>query len=383
MNELKLYEAINLIDEDLILEAAKPENKTDRSESRRRCFCAVGSAAAAAAVAVGAAFLSESKNPPVTSGDYSNNESVSREDNISSENVFSQSTVSGGDTQSVSSSYNTSSAPVEHKGGVEADGAFYQAFAATRDPNSDAYGEDEFPHVEITTAYGTYRQIDANEDSEFNIGSNIEISDFGGYIGKVVETDDSRYHGNDAESQEPNLAGADVYYYAPAGKSKAVLIVKKGRQCSIFVDDRTDLSGGFMNGLSFFDVKSAADIESVSYEIHVPVEGGRMEISSRGTISDSDTINELFKLLSELEPEDYSKLPPHIGTPQWLEDAWEAYDADPSARAREDISFSFRLKNGFVIDPIEYQPYIGNGYVHHMQELTPGQNKALRAFFSE
>lgn len=381
MNELNLYEAINLIDEDLIIEAAKPDKKTDCSESRRRCFYAVGSVAAAAAVAVGVAFLSESQNPPVTSEVYSNNESVSREDSISSKNDFSQSTVSGGDTESVSSSYNTSSAPVEHKGGVDTDGAFYKAFAATRDPDSDSYVEDEFPHIEITTSYGTYRQIDVNEDSEFNFGGNIGLSDFGGYIGKVVETNDSRYHGNDAESQEPNLAGADVYFYAPAEKSKAVLIVKKGKQCSIFVDGSADLSGGFMNGLSFFDVKSAADIESVSYEIYVPVDGGRMEISSQGTISDSGKINELFKLLSELKPEDYSKLPPHIGTPQWLVDAWAAYDANPSAHTREDISFSFRLKNGFVIDSIEYRPYLGNGYVEHMQELTPGQNKALTAFF--
>lgn len=373
MNELNLYEAINLIDDDLIIEAAQ-EEWTPRAYTCRstpRWYIAAGSVAAVGVIAVGAIVLPKLKN----SGNLPVNSSFGEFSSALSEGAVLQSSSSN----TFSASHDQSSAPDMQKGGVEIDGAYYQVFECTPFAGIDLYLEPR--HMEIITPYGEYHQLLTEEYSKYNIDTEIAVSDFGDYIGKVSKTGDSQCDGNAAESLEPNITGADVYYYAPAGKSKALLIVKNGRQCSIFVDDRADLSGGFMNGFSFFDVESAADIESVSFEIYVPVEGGRMEISTQGTISDSVTINELFGLLSELEPEDYSKLPPHIGTPQWLVDAWEAYDANPSSRTREDINFSFRLKNGFVIAPIEYQPYIGNGYVEHMQELTPGQNKALRAFF--
>ena len=36
------------------------------------------------------------------------------------------------------------------------------------------------------------------------------------------------------------------------------------------------------------------------------------------------------------------------------------------------------VQTGTVLDGIMYQPYIGNGYVEGMEELTPEQNAALR-----
>lgn len=377
MNELQLYEAINLIDDDLILEAEQEEWTSSNAyfvRSTPRWHIAVGTAAAAVAVAVGVIGLSNlniSGGLPVDSsfGEFSSQGALSGESVLqpTSGNTFSTSNI-------------TSSAPNMQKGGVDVDGAYYQVFECTPFPGIDLYLEPRY--MEIITPYGEYHQLLTEEYSKYNIDTEVAVSNFGDYIGKIVETDDFEYHGNAAESQEPNITDADVYYYAPAGKSKAILIVKNGKQCSIFVDKNPDFSEGFMEALSFFDVRSAADIESVSFEIRVPTDDGRMEISSQGTISDSDTINELFKLLSELKPEDYSKLPPHIGTPQWLVDAWAEYDADPSPRPREDINFTIRLKSGFELYPIGYQPFLGNGYVSDMQELTPAQNTALRAFFT-
>ncbi len=376
MNEMKLYEAINLIDDDLILEAAREEWTPRAYVCRSTPGWHIAAGSAAAVIAVGAIALYGMKisgSLPVDSyfGEFS-----SRVDSALSGGAVLQPTSSN----TFSTSHVTSSASDMHKGGVEIDGAYYQVFECTPYPDIDLYQEPR--HMEIITEYGEYHQLLTDEYSKYNIDTEIAVSDFGDYIGKIVETDDFEYHGNAAESQEPNIAGADVYYYAPAGKSKAFLIVKNGRQCSIFVNDKVNLSCGIMNGLSIFDVKSAADIESVYFEIRVPTDDGRMEISSEGTISDGDTINELFKLLSELKPEDYSKLPPNVGTPQWLVDAWEDYKADPSPRPREDINFNFRLKSGFELYPISYQPFLGNGHVENMQELTPGQNAALRAFFT-
>ena len=65
-------------------------------------------------------------------------------------------------------------------------------------------------------------------------------------------------------------------------------------------------------------------------------------------------------------------------TPQWVVDAWEACRADPSAYTMEDITFDIVFKNGTVLKDIIYQPFIGNGYIAGMQELTLEQNITLK-----
>lgn len=253
------------------------------------------------------------------------------------------------------------------------------AFASTitKDPDSDAYGEDELHHIDVRTAEGFYHQLGLDEYADKQIPSTISLTDFGEYIGKIVEVDDSNYHGNSVESQEPALAGADVYYYAPTGKNKAFIIVKLGDQCSMFIDDSINESVGFQKGLAFFDVQSADDIQSIEYHIDIP-KGSEMVTSVQNTITDAATIEALYDLLCGLTPEDYSQLPEHIGTPQWLADAWAAYQSDPNAPVREDYYITIRLNDGTVLQDIHYQPYLGNGYVANMQELTPEQNTTLR-----
>ena len=264
------------------------------------------------------------------------------------------------------------------KGGVEIGNAVYQPFSATIHPDSDSFREDELHHIDVRTADGFYRQLSLDDYAENGLYGTVQQSDFGSYIGKIAEVDDSDYHGNAVESQEPTLAGADVYYYAPAGKNKAFIIVKRGNQCSMFMSDNINESAGFRKGLAFFNVQSAEDIQSINCSITVP-DGGRMVTSAQNTITDSETISALYDLLCQLKPEDYSLLPAHIGSPQWLTDAWAEYKADPNAPAREDYKITLELKDGTVLQEISYQPYLGNGYVAGMQELTPEQNAALRS----
>ena len=266
-----------------------------------------------------------------------------------------------------------------HKGGVDASGCYWQPFTGYIDPDTDSYGEDEEHHVDIRTAEGFYRQLSTDEYQAQGIKMDISLSDFGGYIGRIAEVDStSEYHGiSGAESQAPSLAGADAYYYAPAGNNKAFIIVRKGEQCSIFMDNHTDTASGFRKGMAFFGIVEADGIQSIEYTISVP-ENGLFVVSEQDTITDPERIKAVYDILCELVPEDYSKLPEHIGTPPWLAAAYEAYRNDPAAPQRTDHRITIRLKDGTVLDGIMYQPYIGNGYVEGMEELTPEQNAALR-----
>ena len=154
--------------------------------------------------------------------------------------------------------------------------------------------------------------------------------------------------------------------------------MKKGDQCSIFIADNINVSSGFKIGLTFFDVQSADDIDSIGYHVDIPDGNGRMLTTAQDTITDRDRIKAVYDLLCQFVPEDYSSLPEHTGTPQWLVDAWADFKADPNAPAKEDYYITIRLNDGTVLQDIHYQPYLGNGYVTDMQELTPEQNNALK-----
>lgn len=255
---------------------------------------------------------------------------------------------------------------------------YYKPFSATIDPDVDSFSEDELHHIDIRTSVGFYHQITLDEYTSNGISSTISTTDFGEFIGKIIEVNDYDYHGNAAESQEPTLAGAEVYYYAPKGNNKAFIIVKQNDQCSIFISDDIDTSEGYQAGLSFFNVQSAKDIESIEYQKYVPDNNGEMIISEQNVITDNNKVSAIYDLMCQLKPEDYSNLPEYAATPQWYIDAWENYRSDLNAPAREDYAIIITLKDGTVLQEISYQPYLGNGSVNGMQELTPEQNSALK-----
>ena len=254
---------------------------------------------------------------------------------------------------------------------------YYSPFMKTVDITVDSFAEDELYHIDVRTAYGFYRQLEQNEYDVYGIPNKIDESDFGEFIGNIREVDDYDYHGNAAESQEPSLAGAEVYYYAPKGENKAFIIVKQSDQCSVFLADEINLSEGFQSGLSFFNVQRAEDIKSVEYQKLIPDEG-KMILSEQNVITDSTAIKDFYELICQLKSEDYSDLPEFAATPRWYIEAWDKYKANPNAFVMEDYYIIITLKDGTVLHEILYQPYLANGYVESMQELTPEQNSALK-----
>lgn len=411
MTELKFLEAMGNIGGDLLKEADVDIEKNYIAKpavSKRRIY-AIGSVAAAAVITVGSAVFFNAHSPselldgdqlvqsgnnrgglsggghgdipdPGSAFDSAVNSKPAEDEDVNTTSAGTTAAVTSPEFSAENSNntaQNTKTPEQGHKGGVTVENCYFQPFTATVDPDADAYGADEVHHIDVRTADGFYRQLAPDEYGANGISSEICTSDFGGYIGRIVEVNDCGYHGNGAESQEPSLAGADVYYYAPAGNNKMFMIVKKGDQCSIFIADNVNVSSGFKMGLAFFDVQSADDIRTIEYHVDVPDDSGRMMTSVQKTIADTETISAFYELLCQLQPEDYSSLPEHIGTPQWLVDAWENYSSDPTS-AREDIGITIKLKDGTVLQDISYQPYLGNGYIEDMQELTPEQNSALR-----
>ena len=436
MNELRFLEIMGKIDDDLIRGAMSDTKQKDSRIVTRRNICAFGSVAAAAVITVGSvAFYNAHKPsdlladhsvieqdnshkddgnpehqgiPATTSSDKSeehttNNSAIASQtdkpqedtkgtvttpvkdtDAVESENAASKtdsqtqrpSDGSALDTQQRTAQEHNQTDPPEDPTSAN---NYYQNFKATVDPYSDAYGEDELHLVSVIISGRYYYQLDTSEHPAHNISAVVSDSDFGEYVGRITELcehdDSSKYT---VSSQEPNLSGADVYYYAPADSS-AVIIVKKGEQCSIFVFNgmttATDENSAFAETFKVYGAYSADDIESISFTITVP-NGAVYEVAQAGTITDRNRIASIVDILYQLKAENTSDSA--SATPQWVIDAWEACRADPSAYTMEDITFDIVFKNGTVLKDIIYQPFIGNGYIAGMQELTPEQNITLK-----
>ena len=316
--------------------------------------------------------LTDTSSQNISSAPVDN--SISQTEDESANNVSEQ-------TSTDTSSQNVSSAPIdnsihpitesqtEHNPNTQSTKYYYQPFSAKIVPGSksfggDGFGEEELHHIDVRTSEGFYEQLALDEYASNGISSTVSKTDFGEYIGKIIEVDNSyEYHGNAAESQEPTLAGADVYYYAPKGNNKAFIIVKQNEQCSIFFANEINTSEGFKNGFLFFNVQGAEDIMSVEYEKRIPDSDGKMILSEQNVITDSTAIKDFYDLVCQLKPEDYSGLPEFAATPLWYIEAWDKYKADPDAFVMEDYSIIITLKDGTVLREIRYQPFLANGYV--------------------
>lgn len=357
MNELKFLEVIGKIDDDLIREANN--KKVPESLTSKHFVYATGSVAAAIMIVVSVVFFSARKPS----------------------NILAEYSAPPETTQKQSTTQESRHYEQSEKNHSEA--YFYKNFAATIDPNADGYGEEELPIVCIIVSGNYYYQLDSSEHPAHNISSAIKNSDFGDYIGKITELFE---YDNPAKypvsSKEPKLSGVDVYYYAPA-ESHAVIIAKKGQQCSIFVFNgmasEFDSSSIFADTFKLYGASSAEDIDNIAFSIAVP-NGSIIEISARGTITDREKINAITDVLFQLKSEE--KNDALSGSPEWLNDAWNAYRANPDAFVREDIMFDITFKNGTVLKDIIYQPYLSNGYVASMQELTPEENAKLKEAFN-
>ncbi|MBR1764196.1 MAG: hypothetical protein IJ746_02270 [Ruminococcus sp.] len=247
-----------------------------------------------------------------------------------------------------------------------APGWAYVRFESTLIKEGDAYSEEQLPEVTLIYEDRYYRQLATERAAELGIGESLPEEAFGAPIGTVTEIDTGSTD-LPLASQEPTLAGAEVFLYAPAD-CPAMVIVRQGGACGIF--EYTELRGSFRESFAFFGASGPEDIESVSYTVSDEEEG---------RLTDPESLGQLWQLLCSLEPEP-EPADPRAPTPQWYIDAWEAYRAAPTA-PREDILLTFNFKNGTRLAEVLYQPYIGDGCVSGMQELTPEQNSALRGLF--
>ena len=125
-------------------------------------------------------------------------------------------------------------------------------------------------------------------------------------------------------------------------------------------------------------MQSAEDIQSVENQKRIPDGDGKMILSEQNVITDSTAVKDFYDLVCQLKPEDYSGLPEFAATPLWYIEAWDKYKADPDDFVMEDYSIIITLKDGTVLREILYQPFLANGYVQNMQELTPEQNSTLK-----
>lgn len=346
MNELILYRAIGEIDDDLIDEADTFRIR----KTSHLMFSLPAIAAAAIAIVFISHFAAANKTDHTSS-----NSSVTIDTEIAS------------DLDSKSSAL------------------YYGLFHASPNPNCDAYGEDEIECVEVIIGNYVYHQIDEHDLGKYKISESIIEDCFGEYIGTITEIFPDEATDGNVLSKEPSLAGADVFYYAPS-HSKAVLIVRKDDMCSFFTvsNQLTAADNEYMSFeecYSFYGAASADDIESISYSIYVPNSDMSMSAVSQGVITDKTKLNEFTELLFELEPKTADDLAPYSGTAQWYIDRWETYKQAPELYNREDISIEIRFKNGTRLEDILYQPFLGNGAVTGMRELTADQNVRLRGLF--
>ncbi len=247
--------------------------------------------------------------------------------------------------------------------------------AAKKDPDSDAFSEDELHHVDVVlNGSMVYRQLLLGEYQSYGFETELLKEDFGEYLGTVTEITGV---GQNIEigAKEPTLAGSDVYYYAKT--AKAALVVKKGDNCGLFVME--SLAGSFKDTYALHGAESAADIACLTYTIY-GMDGTEYKQIESGTITAAEKLESFFEITSSLVP--YEVNDGHSVTPQWYNDAWEAYRQNPEAFNREDIGIDIHFKNGTVCRNLSYQPYLTTGCISGMEPLTEAQNAELRAIIT-
>lgn len=248
--------------------------------------------------------------------------------------------------------------------------------ASKQNPDHDSFGEDELAHIDIVlNGEIVYRQLPLEEYAKYGFKETLEQSDFGEFLGNVVEIYD-----NDLSvkvgAQEPNLEESAVYYYAPAYKS--AIIVKKNQCCSIFVLNNftAETSHSLKEIYSLYGAFSSDDISHLTYSIYGMAGTQYCEIEN-GTVTDRNKINSFYEVTTALVP--FEIKDPQAPTPDWLIEAQEEYKKNSEKIKREDITINIHFKNGKILEGITYQPYMSTGYVESMELLTSDQNNELRA----
>ena len=256
------------------------------------------------------------------------------------------------------------------------------AFASTitKDPDSDAYGEDELHHVDIILQGNRlYDQIPESDYASYGIDGTLQESDFGEMLGMITEigpyTEDVL---STPCSQEPTLAGCEVFYYQPVN-CEAMIIVRGNGHCSLFrFMWFTEEGFSYADEYKVFHVLSADDIERIDYEIRKP-DGALIVTADEGSVTDISSIQTFFDITTNLKP--YVQESALSGDPDWLNEARDEY-RQSDADHRVDVEASIVLKNGLTMN-LTYQPNLGTGYISGHYFLSETDNAVMRAMFGQ
>ncbi len=249
-----------------------------------------------------------------------------------------------------------------------------------KDPDSDYFGEDELQHVDvILQGNRLYEQIPENEYSYYGIGKTLQKSDFGEFIGTITEIGPySEDVLSTPCSQEPAIAGCEVFYYQPVN-CDAVIIVRGNDHCSLFrFMNFTEEGFGYSDNYKVFNVLSAEDIARIDYQIEKP-DGTLIVKKSQGSITDISDIQSFFNITMTLKP--YIRENALSGDPEWLNEAREEYKQS-SFDNQVYVEASVVLKNGLVMD-FSYQPNLGTGYIPGHFFLSEEDNAVMIKMFQE
>lgn len=268
----------------------------------------------------------------------------------------------------------------EHTTPAETDIQITLFRATAKSPDTDAFGEDELTHVDvILDGNRLYEQIPESDLSLYGLDTVLHKSDFGDFIGTVTEI------GPYAEeilsspcSQEPSLAGCDVYVYKPV-HCDAMIIVRDNNCCSVFrFTGFTEEGFCIADNYRIFNVLSGNDILRIDYEVSIP-DGTWMVTKKKGSITAESDLLTFFDTTAKLQP--FARESALSGDPDWLNEARETYKEKNNSEKAE-IAISLVLKNGLTMH-ITYQPNLGTGYIPGHFFLSEEENAVMRKMFQE
>ncbi len=252
--------------------------------------------------------------------------------------------------------------------------------SSPKDPDTDYFGEDELHHVDvILKGNRLYEQIPESEYTSYGIGKTLQKSDFGELVGTIIEVG----HSSEADvsvpcSQEPTLAGCEVFFYKPVN-CEAIIIVRGNEHCSLFhFKCFTEEGISYSDEYKIFNVLTADDILRIDYRIEIP-NGAIIVTKKEGSITNYSDLKEFFDITMNLKP--YSNASALSGDPEWMIEAREEY-RKLSADEQIYVEASIILKNGLSMT-FSYQPNLGTGYVPGHLFLSKENNTIMRQMFQE
>ncbi len=324
MNEFYLYEAINEIDDELIIQADKKKNHN--KIWRYAAVFAVIFSLAVSAFAVNN--LTEKTTP--TASDESTKAPITSGENVPEK------------TDSL-------------KGFPKAD--------------YDDYGEDGLEEPDVIVENVIYRHISKKAGVSLE-NEKIPSDALGDYVGEIAElTEENGYDSSlfKVSSHSPKLVGAKVYYYLPT-ENEAVLAVVSDSATQLFT------AVGFTSGNSdnyfkkmfeLYGVKSASDIKSIECDIWKgDYDSENTAVIEKTSITSKENIEIIFDVLLNGE---------------------QSENQDISVNDPYSVTMELCLSNGLIVGEngsISYMPYNSTGHISCKGIITAEENEKLKAVFS-